>query len=277
MELSKYLPWPVDNPGPWAGAWPASVGFRDCTRYNVENDPDYYCVHLILRGRLHLRTGNGVDVILGKDDIFSMWPGVACSFYAAPPYRGDQVEMDWVRIGGALAANLIRATGITEVRPWSHAADPETARRLMRSLHVLATDYPPQADLLAVSALHRIAAAFAQERPLPIGEKPLAQRIRDAMHQHVGSGMNITDYAKAFKIARSHFFTLFKEAFDASPIEVLTEIRMNRAKDLLRNTDMSMKEVAFASGYSDPLYFSRLFRRQMGTPPSKFRSRGQKA
>jgi AraC-like DNA-binding protein len=96
------------------------------------------------------------------------------------------------------------------------------------------------------------------------------------MHQHVGSGMNITDYARAFKIARSHFFTIFREAFDKSPIEVLTEIRMDRARDLLKNTDLSIREVAFASGYSDPLYFSRLFRRRMGMPPSKFRvSRGQ--
>jgi AraC-like DNA-binding protein len=272
MELSKYLPWPADNPGPWAGAWPASVGFRDCTRYNVENNPDYYCTHLILRGRLHLQTGNGVDVMLGKDDIFSMWPGIACSFYAAPPYAGDEVEMDWVRVGGPMAADLSRAMGTTEARPWNHAADPKRARELIRNLHVLTAEYPPQADLLAVATLHQIAAACAHERPVPTGDRPLALRIRDAMHQHVASGMNITDYAQAFKIARSHFFTLFKETFGKSPIEVLTEIRMDRAKDLLKNTDLSMKEVAFASGYSDPLYFSRLFRRRTGMPPSKFRT-----
>ena len=55
-------------------------------------------------------------------------------------------------------------------------------------------------------------------------------------------------------------------------IEVLTKIRMDRAKDLLKNTDLSMKEVAFASGYGDPLYFSRLFRRVNGIPPTRFRS-----
>jgi AraC-like DNA-binding protein len=276
-ELRTHIPWPCDDPGPWAGVWLESVGYRDCSRFNADDDPFYYCTHLIAKGKVHFRAINGVDVVLGPDDLFSMWPHIQWELFAAPPFEGEEIEIDWIRLKGPLAGEFMRLLGTTEDRPWARAAEPEEARTLMHELQVLATDYPEQADLTAISMLHRLAAACAPFNPEPVGDRPLARRIREAMDQHIGSGMNVTDYARAFRMSRSNLFLLFKDTFGKSPVQVLNDIRLERAKALLKNTDMSIAEVAFASGYRDPLYFSRKFRKITGKPPSGFRKRARRA
>ena len=57
-------------------------------------------------------------------------------------------------------------------------------------------------------------------------------------------------------------------------IEYLTNIRIERAKKLLLNSDMNIKNICLDTGYSDPNYFSRIFKRQVGVTPTDFRESG---
>ena len=67
------------------------------------------------------------------------------------------------------------------------------------------------------------------------------------------------------------FIRCFKRYMGVTPMQYLISIRMNRAKELLRNTDYSIQEISSLVGYENPLYFSRLFQRQTGRPPSVYR------
>ena len=53
----------------------------------------------------------------------------------------------------------------------------------------------------------------------------------------------------------------------------LRSIRLHKAKALLRNPDFTISEVAYNVGYSDPAYFSRLFSKEFGVPPSDLRAK----
>ena len=59
----------------------------------------------------------------------------------------------------------------------------------------------------------------------------------------------------------------FIRYLNLSPLEYLTQVRIDRAIELLRNTELSVKEVCFACGFQSPQYFSKVFRRQTGRPP----------
>lgn len=72
-------------------------------------------------------------------------------------------------------------------------------------------------------------------------------------------------------ISMSHFFHLFKLATDFTPNDFLIRARMCRACELLRGTDLSVKEVAASLGYDDPFYFSRLFKSVNGVSPRGYR------
>jgi AraC-like DNA-binding protein len=273
MRDRRYIPWRSRNPAPWASVWLECVGWRDCKGYNVDAATNYFCTHLIANGSIRFQTGNGVDVVLGPDDLFSMWPGISWRLHAEPPCKDVEVDIDWVRVKGPAARDFMRLMGTTEDHPWARAVRPKEARALMRRLQTLATDYPPQADLTAVGALHHLAAACAVYRPDQAKNRSVAEKIREAMEQHVRSGMNVTDYARAFRISRSAMFLKFKETFKKSPIEVLEDIRFHCAMSLLQQTDMSVSEVASSAGYRNPVYFSRHFRNRTGKSPSQFRPR----
>ena len=56
-------------------------------------------------------------------------------------------------------------------------------------------------------------------------------------------------------------------------IEYLTEVRLRNARELLKDSGLSIKEICAESGYSDPNYFSRIFKKYEGVTPSEFRER----
>ena len=67
-----------------------------------------------------------------------------------------------------------------------------------------------------------------------------------------------------------YFSRMFKQAFGTSFINYLTAFRLNRAKELLRQPGTSVKEVCYQVGYSEPNYFARVFKREVGMTPSEY-------
>lgn len=64
-----------------------------------------------------------------------------------------------------------------------------------------------------------------------------------------------------------------KSITDKSLNEYITMIRMRQAGRMLENGNLTLKEVALACGYTDPFYFSRVFKKQMGLSPSDYKKR----
>ena len=75
-----------------------------------------------------------------------------------------------------------------------------------------------------------------------------------------------------FMIQRS-LQVMLKQETGGNFIEYLTEIRLKNARELLKDSRLSIKEICVESGYSDPNYFSRIFKKYEGVTPSEFRER----
>jgi AraC family transcriptional regulator of arabinose operon len=67
------------------------------------------------------------------------------------------------------------------------------------------------------------------------------------------------------------FSDLFKRHYGTSPMAYFSELRMQRARELLSFTKMSVKEIAAELGFDDPLYFSRAFKKVSGMSPRDYR------
>ena len=68
-----------------------------------------------------------------------------------------------------------------------------------------------------------------------------------------------------------YFSKLFKAETGMNFIDYLTQLRMDKAKDLLAHTNKSMKEICREVGYSDPNYFSRSFKKNVGLTPTEYK------
>lgn len=83
--------------------------------------------------------------------------------------------------------------------------------------------------------------------------------------------ISLDEVSKELNISPYYFSKLFKEEAGENFIEYLTNIRISQAKKLLSETEMSMKEICCNIGYSDPNYFSRIFKKSLGITPTEYK------
>ena len=98
----------------------------------------------------------------------------------------------------------------------------------------------------------------------------LAEAIKIMRHEAV-NGTNINEILKQVSISRRTLELRFRRAFGRTPAEVVRQIRLDVAKNLLANTDLPITEVATLSGYAKAARLNDAFNRFVGATPSQFR------
>lgn len=116
-------------------------------------------------------------------------------------------------------------------------------------------------------------------RSAPIGissqNRMLQKEMEEAtqyFNEHFTEEISIEQYAMDKHLSTSWFIRSFKRYNGVTPMQYILNLRITNAKTLLRTTTYSVAEVASIVGYDNPLYFSRLFKKQTGLPPSEFRN-----
>ncbi|MCE5235866.1 MAG: response regulator [Clostridiaceae bacterium] len=102
--------------------------------------------------------------------------------------------------------------------------------------------------------------------------KLLAEKAARFIAERYGeSSLSAEDVCAHLHVSRSYFFEVFKKEMGRSFVQYLTDVRMERALDLLRDPEMKTITVAYAVGYEEPNYFSHVFKRRFGVTPARFR------
>lgn len=96
-------------------------------------------------------------------------------------------------------------------------------------------------------------------------------RVRDLIDRAFAEPLDIDALARSAAVSPSYFGRCFKQAFGETPHQYLMSRRMERAKALLRTTDLAVTEVCFAVGFASLGSFSTQFRRFVGRSPSGYR------
>lgn len=99
----------------------------------------------------------------------------------------------------------------------------------------------------------------------------LSFRIKQYVEVNFKEQITLTDLSNNFGYTPSYINRIFKKDYGLSPLQYLTNLRICRAKDLLkRNPDINISAIAESVGYSDPRYFSRIFKNEIGMTPSEW-------
>ena len=102
-------------------------------------------------------------------------------------------------------------------------------------------------------------------------ELSIIEKARSYINENFRRDISLDDVSREVDISPYYFSKLFKQETGKNFIEYLTEIRLRSARELLQNSQYSIKEICAQSGYSDPNYFSRIFKKYEGVTPSEFR------
>lgn len=90
-------------------------------------------------------------------------------------------------------------------------------------------------------------------------------------HENFTRDIQVEEYAKRLHMSTCWFIRSFKQYAGMPPGKYITSIRVNKAKELLESTDYTVGEIGTIIGYENPLYFSRIFKKQTGLSPAEYR------
>lgn len=98
----------------------------------------------------------------------------------------------------------------------------------------------------------------------------IVQATKEYLEAHYAEEISLEDVAEQVNISPQYFSKLIKKSTGFNFIDWLSMLRVKKAKELLTNSNYTVKEVCFMVGYKDPNYFSRIFKKRMGITPSEF-------
>ena len=99
------------------------------------------------------------------------------------------------------------------------------------------------------------------------------RKSRDHADRHYAEDLTLERLASVATMSKYHFTRLFKATYGVTPMEYVSQRRIERAQDLLRATNLTVTEVCFAVGFSSLGSFSSRFRAVVGVSPSDFQRR----
>ena len=108
-------------------------------------------------------------------------------------------------------------------------------------------------------------------QPLPRMETARLKRMLGFIRDHFAEDISPADIAASAGVCERECFRCFKQELGTTPLATLTDFRLRKAAELLRETDRSVSDIAAACGFANSSYFGKVFRRRMNLSPLAYR------
>ncbi|MFW6029598.1 MAG: helix-turn-helix domain-containing protein [Halanaerobiales bacterium] len=102
-------------------------------------------------------------------------------------------------------------------------------------------------------------------------DKTVIKNVLSYFHANYKENFTLDKLAEEVNYSSFHLIRIFKKETGKTPFEYLQEIKIIKAKELLQNTNKSITDICFESGFNNRSYFSSIFKKKVGVAPSKFR------
>jgi AraC-like DNA-binding protein len=209
--------------------------------------------------------------------VMLLFPGVWHSY--APSLKTGWTE-HWIGFNGDLARRLASHGFFTVDRPILRARQEDKLLALYNDLMEAArTNHPALQQIMAGTAFRLLGLLYSVEQARLTGEDPSLEIIHRAvtrLREAVEAPIGITDLAAELKVGYRWFRRAFAHHTGLSPHQYFLDIRLARARDLLTQTTLSVKEIGARIGLEDAQYFCRLFHKKVGMTPGAWRERGRR-
>ncbi|PYI54604.1 AraC family transcriptional regulator [Paenibacillus flagellatus] len=265
------------NPRPGKGELTVLFSGRERTlpAHNVGPQVrDYYLVHHVLSGRGTFQC-MGRTYELSAGDSFFIFPGELIRYTAD---EHSPWTYRWIGFRGDRAEELLSGLGITQHRAVAKPIRHRRAAALFRAIERTFETAEPGSDMRSGGLMRQLLAEYAREdgnesrgsegKRSPI-EEQVERTIRWLTVQY-SQPISIENMSRSLGYNRTHLSKMFKQYTGMTPMHFLLKIRMERAKLLLLE-QLTVEQVAASVGFTDPLYFSKQFKKWYGRSPTEYR------
>ena len=181
----------------------------------------------------------------------------------------DNPEIYWIHFLGTESASVLKAFDIRDSLIGTHRTLKQVFEEIILEIQLR----KPMFHQVAVADFYKLLALINRLMQLqytPQINSALIDQLIAQLNKRYMEAWDIRSMARFCHLSADHFSHQFKKAAGTAPIQFLTNLRMEQAKELLLTESLSVSEVAELVGYKDPLYFSRVFKKATGTSPRMF-------
>ena len=289
MQKSKYM-LANDRDALW-GLTVTTIGYEEIApgdSYPTKGHADGYYFELD-KGRtlneyqlLYNPEGEGIfrsehvkEARLREGDMFLLFPGEWHSYH---PLNNRGWKSFWIGFKGKNMDDRVKAGFLSPEKPIYHIGYSDEIVQLYKQAYAAALEEAAYSQqLMAGIVNHLIGMMYSLERNIQLMTRSQAQvdmisRARLRIRESLESDLTIQRVAEDLGVSYSNFRKLFKEFTGISPATYQQDLRLQRAKELLSTTNMSIKEIAYRLNFESPDYFSAKFKIKTGRRPSELRN-----
>ncbi|MCI8294478.1 MAG: AraC family transcriptional regulator [Lachnospiraceae bacterium] len=233
-----------------------------------------YLFFIILEGSGRLTFEGAEYPISAGDCVF-----VDCQKAYAHRSDLDLWKLRWVHFYGPNMNGIYAKYRERGGRPVFCPKAPESFADLLQELFEIAGSGDYIRDMRLFEKLSRLLTLLMEESwdpeasPRTGQKKQSLQHVKDHLEQHYQEKLTLDQLADLFFINKYYLTRIFKEQFGVSVGTYLTLIRVTRAKQLLRFSDLSVEQIGRECGIEEPAYFARVFKKVEGIAPGEYRKR----
>jgi AraC-like DNA-binding protein len=231
---------------------------------------DFYLIY-ILNGAGHYQTDNG-EITAKAGNIIIYRPDEKQDYY----YKAiEKAELYWIHFTGEQVASLMDELHFRGGPLFQVGIHSEFIKIFENIIHELQIK-KPYSQQLCMSYLLQLLSSFARHSDeIRNGNKTLEagklEHTIKVMNEEFQKEHEMDYYARMSDLTIFQFIRNFKKQTNYSPAKYIEKLRIAKAKELLRDSSLSITEISAIVGYKDPFYFSKVFKKASGMTPSEFR------
>ncbi len=252
-----------------------------CGYYRVDSGPviktnrpkgrrDYQLIY-ILEGKAHFYFG-GNERIVNKGEMILFRPYEAQSYFYFPK---DKCQAFWVHFTGSDVDQILSYYQLPDNKTIFYSGTSPDYQwlfeQMIRELQLCRANYQELLIMLLRHIFLLVNRYLKEESKSGVDALNDIERSIRYFNENYTQNINVEEYAKSLHISPCWFNRRFKQVTKITPLQYILSVRLANAKMLLETKDYNVTETAYAVGFNNPLYFSRLFTKHIGISPSEYK------
>ena len=260
----------------------ASLFVKSCGHYKLihlkkmetkrpDGRRDYQLLY-VAEGKAHFQVGNTIYDV-GKGGVFLYRTEVPQHYYYV---LSEKPDIYWIHFTGKEVETIIASLGLISEKPMKLQPKEEMTELFEKIIVELRMDRFWRMEM-AEAYLRQLLLMISRNYHTVGQEKRVYHSMFDEVinkfHHEYQKDISIARLADSYHISVCWFIREFKNYTGYSPKQYIINLRLQNAKELLRNHSLSINDISGLVGYENQLYFSRIFHKYTGMSPSEYRER----